>query len=238
MVVLRNRVFTACVWRRELETASGIASRDIIIRHGSSTRHSLFASGGTAMKGTTTATRLGGCRDFLAAILAVHLLLGLRSVYGDTTQALCDVTIEGHLIRTLTVVRGEERTSRGSYFSPLHQKTFVRPGKTIQLPPGWYSVRAVELEGDFRHQAHILYGAGDGFEVAAGKPATLVVGAPIKPKVTVKRRGQHLEMNYAAVDGAGRDYLYVGRSQRHAKAPRFAVCRNEKMLASASFEYG
>ena len=238
-IVLRNRVLTVCVWRREPHPASGIAWRDIPIRHGSSTRHWLFASGSTAMQGTTATTRPGGCRHLLAAILALHLSLGSRAVADDTTQSLCDVTIDGHSIENLTVVRGEGTTSRGSFHRPLHVKTFVRPGKTIQLPPGQYSVQAIELAGDFRHQADNPYGVGgDAFEVAPGKPATLVVVAPLKPKITVKRHGQHLEMNYAAVDGAGRDYLYVGQSRRHATPPRFTVYRNEKVLASASFEYG
>jgi hypothetical protein len=132
-----------------------------------------------------------------------------------------ELRIEGELIKSLTVVN-EAGDSR----------TINRPGASVSLPAGQYTIYQIELDGG----AHCSYPReSPSFTISPDKPCRLKAGAPLKPGVTFKRSGKILTLDYKLLDAAGRNYRASGRS---ADPPRFVVYQGEREIGSGTFEYG
>lgn len=114
-----------------------------------------------------------------------------------------------------------------------HAERITRPEETVKLPPGEYRLQEVRLRGGYT-----CYNRGvPGYTwvtVAADKPATLKVGAPLIPTLRVQRKGRILQLNYE-LHGAGGE-TYSGRGV--GGPPTFVVYKGEKQIASGKFEFG
>jgi hypothetical protein len=143
-------------------------------------------------------------------------------------DATCQLKINGHSIRQLTLI---ERTGRAGV-------RLDHPGQTVQLSAGTYRVESVELEDGFTLQS--MPGNRDNwFHVTPEGPNELVVGAPLYPTVTARRHGGFIQMDYATVDGAGRNYEKTRQAMTAMPpAPTFTVYQDGQQIGAGSFEYG
>ena len=181
-------------------------------------------------------------RRLLAAAIAVawcatHVSQSSGSPPPTTTgqPGLCELRIEGHSIVSLTLLKATARPSDGT--EQLAGERHMRPGHSLWLPAGRYRVTGVEVEGGYQFDERS--GPQDAwFELAPGTSHALAIGAPLAPRVTVKRHGRFLEMDADLVDAAGRSYLYVRQEGQRPPPPQFTVYKNEEVLGSDSFEYG
>lgn len=177
-----------------------------------------------------------GLGGFHAAVVLVVPLASLlvghdvpAAARGTATTAVetreCQLNIEGQAIERLTLVdAGEKETA------------IERPGKSISLPAGKYRLRDVELQGGF--SCHEYFASDDDWiHVAAGQSAVLKAGAPLTPRISVKRSGRVLTIDHELADAAGRTYT-PGTENRRAKPPAFTVFKNGQTIGSGSFEYG
>ncbi len=181
---------------------------------------------------------MNGAANMLGLACCWVLLLGVANTpagASDDEPEMCILEIKGDSIANLTLIsQGDDPTGTGD---GLAGKRFVRPGKTLLLPAGRYRLETVELDGGYQCQS--LYAWGDDwFELGPGKPNELVVGAPLSPKVTARRHGQFLQMDYDLVDAAGRSYAKATESGERLIPPRFTVYKGDEVLGSESFEYG
>ena len=136
-------------------------------------------------------------------------------------SAMCDVVIEGSCIVELAVTADTKSAM-----------VLKRPGSTITLPRGRYRISAVTLEGTYVMRDYDPANAW--FEATPEKPAKILVGAPLAPRVTATRRGTILELNYELRDAVGRKYFPESEKQ----PPRFEVTQHGRKLGSGSFQYG
>jgi hypothetical protein len=130
------------------------------------------------------------------------------------------VDIQGEFIQKLTV-----ESKGGRVYE------FQKPASSLQLPADEYRVSEVVLEGGY-----CWLGYSDWFAVAPGKPHVLEVGAPLIPRVSARRFGRLVTINYDLVGAGGRSYTCVDRNR--ASRPRFVVRKDNQEIASGSFEYG
>ena len=164
---------------------------------------------------------------YLAFLVALLSTAAFDCAFAAPSQAsrpdssMGDVVIEGSCIVELAVTADTKSAM-----------VLKRPGSTITVPRGRYRVSAVTLEGNYVVRD---YDPANGwFEVTPEKPAKILVGAPLSPRVTATRRGTILELNYELRDAAGRVYLQEGERQ----PPRFEVTQHGRKLGSGSFQYG
>ena len=169
-----------------------------------------------------------------AAVLACVFLVSPVSGAAPETQetavdgpaskpAVGQLRIEGRAIERLVLADESQETTE-----------FARPGESVPLPAGRYFVREVELTGGFRCYAWIG-GEEDWIQVPADPSPVVKVGAPLTPKVRVKRAGRLLTLDYELVDAAGRRYT----PRDHTTAPpQFTIFKNGQTIGSGSFEYG
>jgi hypothetical protein len=168
-----------------------------------------------------------------AAVLSVCLISPVRGAVPETQDtaadgpaskpAVCQLRIEGRGIERLVLADESQATTE-----------FARPDASVPLPAGRYFVREVELTNGFRCYAWIG-GEEDWIQVAADPAPVVKVGAPLTPKVDVKRAGRLLTLDYELVDAAGRRYTPKNDA---AAPPQFTILKNGQIIGSGSFEYG
>ena len=162
-----------------------------------------------------------------ALALAV-VCAGCLSARAGSEVGPCQLTIKGHSIRQLTLI--SKATSAGVRLES--------PGQTVALPMGEYRVEQVELEDGFSLKP-VPGQRSQWFQVTHEGPNELVVGGPLYPTVGARRHGGFIQMDYATVDGAGREYQRVANSPTgRAPAPTFTVYQGAKQIGAGSFEYG
>lgn len=149
-----------------------------------------------------------------------------------TEGSSCRLTIEGRGIERLTLVEANDDDDlRNEKVTKIE-----RPGAIVSLPAGKYRVQEVELKGGF--SCHEYFASDDDWiHVAVGQSPVVKAGAPLTPKVSVKRTGRVLAIDYELVDAAGRTYT-PGTADRRAKPPTFTVLKNGQTIGSGTFEYG
>lgn len=113
-----------------------------------------------------------------------------------------------------------------------HTERITRPEAAIELPPGEYRLQQVRLEGGYSHSRRVS--GYDWVTVAADKPATLKVGAPLIPAVKAQREGRILRLSCELLGAGGEAYTSTDRS----KPPTFTVYKGQKKIASGQFEFG
>jgi hypothetical protein len=117
-----------------------------------------------------------------------------------------------------------------------------KPGQSVSLPSGEYWRQRVELRGGyycpssraFRSAPTGIKQVGESLTIGPEKPCLLKIGGPLKPTVIAHRPGRTLGIAYQLLDGNGRRYFRQGEES----PPRFAVYHNDRVIGSASFEYG
>jgi len=120
---------------------------------------------------------------------------------------------------------------------PGQQQTLDSPGPSVSLPAGQYSVRQVVLLGRFEGSRVERPGSlpeAYQFTIAAGQSHRITIGAPLTSRVTAKRRGSVLRLDYEMVDAAGWQYFPRGRETK----PQVNIYRGDELIGSATFEYG
>ena len=161
--------------------------------------------------------------------MAFSVLILLLSVLGaDPTAAeqsppdgaTCQLILDGQGIEKLVL----ERENRGTYTKDV-------TGPSLWLEPGRYRVLQVTLKGGFNHDAR---GEAEWFTLSSDEPHHLRAGAPLTPRVDVKRQGRLLNLDYRLVDAAGRRYRNTDRTH----PPRFTISTGGQQIASGLFEYG
>jgi hypothetical protein len=168
------------------------------------------------------ATRFRFAISSAAVLLLLQAGISLSEV-GDRSTVLGELKLEGRSVVRL-ILRREDNNER---------ETFRRPEQVIKLPTGKYSVQEVHLDGGYICYAsrgpkrHLV-------TVTADEPATLKIGAPLKPTVKVSRQGRLLLMNYELLGVGGEQYTDGNRSD----PPTFTVYRGEKEIFSDKFEFG
>ncbi len=163
---------------------------------------------------------------FVISSAAVLLLLQVGTSLteaGDQSSVLGELKLEGKSIVRLILRRVEDN----------ERETFRRPEQIIKLPTGKYSVQEVHLDGGYICYAsrgptrHLVTVTADG-------PATLKIGAPLKPAVKASRQGRLLVMNHELLGVGGEQYT-DGTS---GEPPTFTVYKADKEIASDKFEFG
>jgi hypothetical protein len=174
-------------------------------------------------------------RTVLSAVVlaCVSLISPVRGAAPETQEtavdgpgskpAVCQLRIAGGAIERLVLADESQETTE-----------FARPGESVSLPAGRYFVREVELTGGFRCYAWVG-GEEDWIQVPADPAPVVKAGAPLMPKVSVKRAGRLLTLGYELVDAAGRRYTPKDRT---VAPPRFTILKNGQTIGSGSFEYG
>jgi hypothetical protein len=117
------------------------------------------------------------------------------------------------------------------------ERSIDRPGPSVRLPAGRYSVKEVVLMGGLerRHpgpQASLA--AVRQFTVVPGQPCRLEIDTRLTSTVTFQRRGSVLKLYYALVGADGWKYSPRDRSD----PPRFTVYQGDREIGSGKFEYG
>ena len=134
----------------------------------------------------------------------------------------CRLKIEGRGIERLTLVDANEQPTQ-----------IERPGESVPLPAGRYRVQQVELQGGFR--CHEFAASEDAWlQVAPDQSPVLKAGAPLTPRVRVKREARLLTLQYELVDAAGRHYTPDDKDS----PPQFSIFKDGRPIDSGSFEYG
>lgn len=168
--------------------------------------------------------RAGSCRVLgrMVFLAAVVWPAGPSAAQSPPNPAACELEIEGESISSLALVDGN-----GVLFE------YFFPGKSLWLPAGQYRIENVELEGGPGYLAFSPSGF-DEFVLTPGEPCRIKIGGPLVPKVTVKRRGKLLELNYELTDAGSRPYT----DQQPMAPPWFTVYQDGRELGSGTFEYG
>ncbi len=150
-------------------------------------------------------------------------------------SGLCELKIDGHSIVSLTLI--QQRDPSAGQYAGLSGKQYDRPGKSLWLPAGRYRIENVQVEGSF--ESGERFGHQDQwFELTPGVTHQLVCGAPLAPRVTVKRHGKFLEMDCDLVNRAGRSYVSRREFDQQLPPPRFSVYKYDELLGTESFAYG
>ena len=162
------------------------------------------------------------CARFFACVLFCIGTAGLCNAQGAGTKnpATGVLKLEGTHLDYIELHAKGGKTER-----------ITRPEETIELPPGEYRLQQVRLEGGYTWRS---IGSTDWVTVAVDKPATLKVGAPLVPTITVQRQGRILRLTYELRGVGGKTYTGGDRS----KPPTFAVYKGDKKIASGKFEFG
>jgi hypothetical protein len=114
-----------------------------------------------------------------------------------------------------------------------HTERITRPEETVKLPPGEYRLQQVRLKGGYTYYNRGI-SAYIWTTVAADKPATFKVGAPLVPTIKVQRQGRILRFSYELLGAGGEAYSKGDRSN----PPTFAIYKGDKQIASGKFEFG
>ena len=133
-------------------------------------------------------------------------------------QPLGQLKIEGGQIEVLML-----RASNGQ------TKTFNKPEEIIKLSKGTYYLQQVNLKNGL-----LCNTDKERIEVFGDTPAVLIVGAPLKQTIDVKRQGRFLLLNYKLTGQGGESYRDLSRREK----PAFTVYKGDKVIASGNFEYG
>jgi hypothetical protein len=128
----------------------------------------------------------------------------------------CEVILESRHIESLVFSYQGER------------KTVAVSGPSVFLPPGQYMLQEIHFQGGLTIQPSFA------FSLANKVPFTLDFGASATPKVTVKREGRLLRLDYQLLDAKGRNC--AGAYRNHP--PEFAVYQGDEKIGSGKFAYG
>ena len=165
---------------------------------------------------------------FLCLLTAAISAWGIGVVFCQAGQAEGQdvargtIKLEGKCVERLVLWQEDGPTKR-----------LDQPGETIELPEGEYKLIESHLKGG----CVCFQGTGTQnpwITVAAGEPAILKVGAPLKQTLEAKRRGKVLTLDYKLLGVGGEGYACEDRSKR----PRFAAYKGDQEIASGQFEYG
>ncbi len=149
--------------------------------------------------------------------------------------------IEGGHIERLTLTRRAENPD-----APEEEElvTLENPGSTISLPVGVYDLRGI-LVGDGNKQfgslpavpryfdvvAHQMAHSNEGVLVTPHKPAVLKVGAPLSPRINVRRYGRTFLFTYQLFDAEGNQYPWN-------PLPVVTIFSGGRKVGAGSVEYG
>lgn len=146
----------------------------------------------------------------------------------EQEQTLGELRIEGHYISELVLCRKDG-----------HVETFTTPNEELneilRLPVGEYRLRTVILRGGYTAGYATSISVGDWIKVTENKQAVLKAGAPLKPAVNVRKRGNFLVMDYQLKGIGGQIYR---ETRRDDKRPSFTVYKGDNVVGSGRFEYG
>ena len=149
----------------------------------------------------------------------------VRLQFAEQTPKLGELKIAGAYVQRATL-------ERGPYVVILD-----KPGATVQVPVGRYSVAKVSLKKggaeaylDGRTQSALGH-----ITVNEKRPAELTAGGPLTNSVTVSRRGTSLVLNYHLV-GMGGSYQLGNLDRSHP--PEFTIYQGDRKIASGKFEFG
>lgn len=156
---------------------------------------------------------------FIGLFISTLIVLSAAGRGREQDSAVGGLNLEGQGIEKLVLWSGG-----GS------RKEFNRPGESLTLPVGTYTLREVRLEGGYVSDVRQPFTV----TVTTDKPAVLTVGAPLSQTVRVQRRGSILVFNYELVGAGGEKYRGGNRGQ----PPRFAVYKGDEEIASGKFEFG
>jgi hypothetical protein len=118
------------------------------------------------------------------------------------------------------------------------EQNLDRPGPSVSLPAGQYSVKQIVLQGSFEGLRPVRPGSFPDivqFTIAPGQSYRLKIGTPLTSTVTVKRRGSVLRLDYEMVDAGGWKYSPRGGRQ---DPPRVNIYQGDELVGSGSFKYG
>lgn len=156
---------------------------------------------------------------FIGLFVSTLILLSAAGRGQEQDSAVGELKLEGQGIEKLVLWSGG-----GS------RKEFNRPGESLTLPVGTYTLREVRLEGGYVSDVRQPFTV----TVTTDKPAVLKVGAPLSQTVRAQRQGRVLALDYELAGTGGEKY----RAGNRGEPPRFAVYKGDEEIASGRFEYG
>ncbi len=174
-------------------------------------------------------------RGLPAATWAVLSLVGSLVLAGEAPESQPVVGAAAPAAPAVYPLRIEGRGIERLELADEDQKPteFTKPGTSVLLPAGRYFVREVELTGGF--ECYGWLDDGGWITLPADSPPVVKAGAPLTPKVHLKRAGRLLQLDYQLVDAAGRGY---SPDEDSVPPPKFVIHKNGQIIGSGSFEYG
>jgi len=151
----------------------------------------------------------------------------LVTTFTETHPALGELKITGQSIKRIKLEQGKQGW-----------KTTVvldSPVARVLVPVGTYDQAKLCLDGG--EAAGAFYSVVEEVVVSGKEPAQLNGGGPLNHRVTMRRRGTSLNMDYALVGIGGERYERITPNPEQP-APTFAIYRSTDKVASGSFEYG
>ena len=110
------------------------------------------------------------------------------------------------------------------------------PGRSASIPAGKYRIVDAYLQPGAGKPGLMTLTESLPFDVTAGKPNRLKVGAPFTGTVAAERAGNVLRLRYILKGAAGETYSFL--SPDKGNPPKFTVYIGDEVVTSGSFQYG
>jgi hypothetical protein len=144
----------------------------------------------------------------------------LKLTFTDDDPNLYDLRVQGSDIQRLQFF--------GKYLALIE-----KPSTVVRLPADTYSLIQITL-GRSNSAPWFMASLNQTIKTSEASNFVLRAGSPLTNRVTFTRRHRTLRLSYQLVDAEGRTYLPIDRSQ----PPRFEITRDDRIVASGSFEFG
>ena len=132
----------------------------------------------------------------------------------------CELVVEGKQVERISLLPQQSASNSGVI------SLDVKPGVSMFLPQGNYSIWNIELQGGYRNGPD-----NEALTLTPDAVCILAVGTPLKSSVSVTRQGRFLRLEYQLLDAQGRKYM-------NSSPPRFVVYQGNRKIGSGTFEYG
>lgn len=166
--------------------------------------------------------RFAQCFILGAVIIASSTVLGSQTASQSEQPIKYELKLEGENIEQLVLQGGGQK------------QTFDRPGKSLMLEPGTYEMSQLGLKGGFTYYPYRDTTIFRSILVGPGEPAVLKAGGPLEQRITARREGQLLKMDYRLIGIAGEWY----RNNSRYPPPTFTIYKGDKEIASGRFQFG
>ena len=145
----------------------------------------------------------------------------------DAETEYGELKIEGEHITSLILENQDGKT-----------ESLGEQDKTVQLPVGKYYVRNLIVSDQDQYSVGTRpkpVSESGWITISKDQPAVIKSGAPLKQKINISKRGNHLVLNYKLI---GADGLEYNKTTNTSKPPEFSIYQGDKLITTEQFQYG